>query len=240
MVNTPNQDGLGFHRFGGDELVEELGDLAQLPAILREGQRYILGVVGPPMSDARELTDEVVRFLNGLSFDGDLAIAVHFDWWRKPGIQVKRLGNGGGTNVRVPYWSSASHESASFCRFLADIVNQPYGVHSASTFEHTTEVTVEEGLIVTPLHKIVVVQCPFLLSQAPPWASIKADGLIARTWFVDTGEDLLSARFYDFYRTMGLFHGDAQMLIQTDDLPTVRQVVADKERADVILRPSGG
>jgi len=224
----------------GLALPDELGDLAQRVSLIRPDNHYLLGIAGPPMSGADELADKLVRFLSEvIARDDEVAIAVHYESFRKPGHQFKPGNGGPGRRIHIPYWSPGSFESDEFCQYVLNIRQFPYETHPTSTYEHTTDRETPDGLIVRPSHKIVIVECPFLLYQAPPWTTLFApQKVFDRTFYVDVPPNLLDGRFYEFYREMGLNHEEARGLIDNEDLATARMVTHNKEAADVILTPS--
>jgi pantothenate kinase len=236
MARDPRTD---FAKYGTGAFIDELSDLAQF-AGNRNDQRYMLGIAGPPLSDARELADNLVRFLNASSPGGEVAIAVHFDWFRKPGHQFRKRGNGGGVQQHhVPYWSPGSFESAEFCEFVSNIRRYRYDTHSTSTYEHTTDEELPNGLIVREQHRIVVIQCPFLRFPDSPWTTLfSPEKVFDRDWYIDLPESVIAQRIYEWYTEMGLNHTDAQGLVQGEDLATIRQIAQHKEASDVILTPT--
>jgi len=239
MANVPRMVQFGLAMYGNGAFEEEVVELADRLAHVKIDQHYLLGIAGPPLSGARELADKIVRFLNSFYGAEEDAIAVHYDFFRRPGIQFKPSGNGGGEKRQIPYWSPGSFFSAEFVEYVTNIQQFPFDVNATSTYEHTTDEEIADGLIVRPSHKIVVVQCPFILHQAPPWTSLSNPRrLLHRIWYVDVPEKVLAQRLYDFYTTMGLNHVDAQGLVQNEDLATVRLVDRDKQAADLILTPT--
>jgi pantothenate kinase len=232
MTIALTKDVVALRAYGGPDTAfhRELLDLVSRPAYLRREEHYLLGIAGPPLSGAHELADHLVSFLTDTTNNPDTAIAVHMDGFRIPGHQFKQPGKG--ALVHVPYWAPGSFEQESFCQFVQGIRQRPLAVHTAATYDHLTDQVHSEGIRVNPSHKIVIVESPYLLHSVHPWKTIQTGRLLDRTWFVDAPEEILFQRYYDFYRLMGLTHGEAVRFVEKEDLQTAALVQRGGQSAD--------
>jgi pantothenate kinase len=235
MTMQLENDAFGLRNYGGEgsEFHRALIDLAARPAYMRAEQHYLLGIAGPPLSGAYELANGLVAFLNSIT--NDTAVAVHMDGFRIPGHQFKPPGKG--ALAHIPYWAPGSFEQEAFCQFVAEIRERPIDVHVAATYDHVTDRVDSEGIRVTPAHKIVIIQSPYLLYPVHPWKKFKAGRLLDQTWYADAHPVVLRQHYLRFYQSMGLSDGEATRFVEDEDMPTSRLVLRGSTLADLRLIP---
>jgi pantothenate kinase len=228
------QDPFGLKRYGGDKLLEEFGRVIQQQLKGGEAQRYLLGIAGPPMSGAKDLANKVVACINAECESTNAAIAVHLDDFRKTGQHSQPDDDG---TVDVLRCSPNVFDAEAFCQLILNIRDRAWGDYSFPLWDELKGEFASERRSLSLLHKIVVVECPYLLYNQMPWARIVANRLLHRIWYVDVDEKTLAEDYHQFYLNRWVTPAAAKNLVAVEALPISRLASSGKERADFIITP---
>ncbi len=103
----------------------------------------------------------------------------------------------------------------------------------APSFERTVDEGIAGEVVIPPEADIVVVEGNYLLVDRPPWDRIA--GLLAETWFCETGADERLARLVVRHSEHGRSPEAALEWASTVDGANALLIEATKERADLVV-----
>lgn len=199
------------------ELVAEI-----LGALRSRQNRFVLGIAGPPGAGKSTLAQQIVD-----AAAGEVAGCVApLDGFHRSNEELAAA------DMLPLKGTPATFAPAAFVERLEDVVTMPSAPVTWPTYDREREEVVENGLIIDPEHRLVVVEGNYLLLTDPPWDRVRP--LLDAAWYLDVPLDALVARLVARHRRHRDAAGAAAKVASTD-VPNAELVAATKRHADVVL-----
>jgi pantothenate kinase len=197
--------------------------LARVRALLSDGQRRILGLVGPPGAGKSTLAAALQQAF------ADVAQAVPMDGFHLANVELRRLGRAGRKGAPDTF------DSAGYAALLARLRRQSGDeIVYAPEFRREIEEPIAGAIAVLPHTRLIITEGNYLLLNDGPWATV-AD-LLDDTWYVDGDESLRTARLVRRHEQFGRSAQDARAWVEGTDEPNARLIAATRHRAAAVFR----
>jgi pantothenate kinase len=197
--------------------------LACVRALLADGRRKLLGLVGAPGAGKSTLA------LALRDAFADIAQIVPMDGFHLAGTELLRLGRAGRKGAPDTF------DSAGFAALLARLAGQPDDeIVYVPEFRREIEEPVAGAIPVFPHTRLLIVEGNYLLLDAGPWARVASH--LDDVWYVDVDDRLRTERLAERHQRFGRERAAALEWIATTDEPNARLIAATKSRARVIFR----
>lgn len=203
-----------------DALVERAG------ALVRDGDRALLGIAGAPGSGKSSLATKLVKRLRT---GGVEAAHVPMDGFH---LADAALVERGLLQVKGAIETFDVHGYLALLRRLRVEIDHDV---LAPTFERHLEQPVAAAIIVPPATTIVVTEGNYLLDESDAWPQVRA--ALDEVWFVDLDEGRRRSRLVERHVTFGKERSAAQTWVDDVDEPNARRVIARREHADLVVSP---
>lgn len=187
-----------------------------------EGQLWV-GICGAPGSGKSTLSEHLLKALPSavvVPMDGFHYYRSELDAFDDPLEAHRRRG---------------AHFTFNAHKFVLSVSNaKERGSGTFPSFDHSIGDPVEDDIVVTTEHKIVIVEGLYLLLNIPPWSLIR--DLLDLVFFVDCPEDELFKRLVARHiATLGLSEAKASDRATNNDLLNAKIIALSKEYADIIV-----
>ncbi|GGA88758.1 nucleoside triphosphate hydrolase [Brucella endophytica] len=204
-------------------------DRDQLPAAIlsrvREGERLLLAIAGPPGAGKSTLAEQLRDALNK-GGDGPSAI-VPMDGFHLDNAILDRL------NLRSRKGSPPTFDCAGFEMLLGRLKTADEDI-VIPVFDRTLDLARAGGAIVEARHRILIVEGNYLLLDEAPWRRLH--GLFDMTVFLDVPfvelERRLIQRWLDHDHTLE----EARERALSNDIPNAQLTVTASRSADYVVR----
>lgn len=100
-------------------------------------------------------------------------------------------------------------------------------------FDRTLEISRGSARMITPDHKIILVEGNYLLLDQTPWNQLH--GLFDLSIYLDVTEEKLRARLMERWRSFGFDDDGARAKAETNDLPNAITVARLSKLADIVV-----
>lgn len=191
-------------------------------ALVRAGQRTILGVVGAPGSGKSTLAEQVVAAL------GDTAVLVSMDGFHLAQCELERLGR------TATKGAIDTFDGGGFLALVQRLAAGDEEVVYAPEFRREIEEPIAGAVPVFGDVPLVVLEGNYLLVDVGPWAGIGP--LLAESWFLEPDEEIrlgrLIGRHMEFGRDAEAAHRHAMGSDQTNAL----LIQSTRDAATVIVQ----
>ncbi|MGA6209322.1 nucleoside/nucleotide kinase family protein [Nocardia testacea] len=193
------------------------------------GQRYVLGIAGPPAAGKSTFAGKLCFELNQLEIG--VAGVAPMDGFHRT---TRNLAEAGELN------SKGQPHSFDVGGFVASVqaLRGPVGEASISwpIYDRTIHDPVPNG-VVFDTQKIAVVEGNYLLLDEPGWSAVR--GLLDECWYVDADISVIERRLYERHIAGGRSSEEARAKIATSDMPNARLIAGTAVRADLVLAQHG-
>lgn len=197
--------------------------LARVRALLHDGQRKLLGLVGPPGA-GKSTFAEALR-----AAFGDLAQVVPMDGFHLANVELQRLGRSHRKGAPDTF------DSAGYAALLQRLRTQgPDEVVYAPEFRREIEEPIAGAIAVPKTTPLVVTEGNYLLLQDEHWAPVR--DLLDETWYVETDEELRVQRLIQRHIQFGKTPEYARAWVMRTDERNAKLVAATAHTADVLVR----
>lgn len=207
--------------------MSKLGDdLLQTLHSMQESQRFILGIVGAPGAGKSTLASNLCNEINSQSAD-EPAIIVPMDGFHYSNehlIELRLLPLKG-----IP----ATFDAQGFVALLDKVRKTKNASVFCPRFDRSIEASIANDIEVKPQHKLIIVEGNYLLLDEEPWNKIVQ--YLDQSWFIDCAIDVILPRLIQRHIDGGKSAKDAQLKVESTDLPNAKIIDATKSRATRIL-----
>jgi pantothenate kinase len=196
---------------------------ARLEALLADGRRKLLGLVGAPGSGKSTVAQALLDALPGR------AQVVPMDGFHLANAELRRLGRAGRKGAPDTF------DSAGYVALLRRLRTQPAGeTVYAPEFRRDIEEPVAGAVGVRPDTPLVITEGNYLLLEEGPWAGVAP--LLDEVWYVEVDDGLRIERLLRRHQQFGRSLEAAQAWVAQTDEPNARRIAATRTRAHHILR----
>ena len=196
---------------------------ARLEALLADGRRKLLGLVGAPGSGKSTVAQALLDALPGR------AQVVPMDGFHLANAELRRLGRAGRKGAPDTF------DSAGYVALLRRLRTQPAGeTVYAPEFRRDIEEPVAGAIGVRPDTPLVITEGNYLLLEEGPWAGVAP--LLDEVWYVEVDDGLRIERLLRRHQQFGRSLEVAQAWVAQTDEPNARRIAATRTRAHHILR----
>jgi pantothenate kinase len=198
-------------------------ELARLDALLADGRRKLLGLVGAPGSGKSTVAQALLDALPGR------AQVVPMDGFHLANAELGRLGRAGRKGAPDTF------DGAGYVALLRRLRSQPAGeTVYAPEFRREIEEPVAGAIAVRPETLLVITEGNYLLLEEGPWAGVAP--LLDEVWYVEVDDRLRLERLLRRHQQFGRSPEAAQAWVAQTDEPNARRIAATRPRAHHILR----
>jgi pantothenate kinase len=197
--------------------------LARVDALLAQGGRRLLGLVGPPGAGKSTLAQALLKAFPGL------AQVVPMDGYHLANVELARLGRASRKGAPDTF------DAAGYLALLQRLRDQSGDeIVYAPEFRREIEEPVAGAIAVLPGTRLVITEGNYLLLDDGPWAGVAA--LLDDCWFVDIDPALRTDRLVARHRQFGRSAEQAIDWVAHTDEPNARRIEATRERAGAVFR----
>ncbi|BEP67350.1 MULTISPECIES: nucleoside/nucleotide kinase family protein [unclassified Variovorax] len=194
--------------------------VARLHALMANGQRKLLGLVGAPGAGKSTLA-MALRQAAGAG----CAQVVPMDGFHLANVELQRLGRADRKGAPDTF------DSAGYVALLQRLRNQrPDGdIVYAPEFRREIEEPIAGAIAVLPSTPLVITEGNYLLHDVGPWAGVAA--MLDEVWYVDIDDAVREERLIARHRQFGRNAEAARDWVASTDAPNARLIAATKARA---------
>ena len=199
--------------------------IARARALIRPGERVILGVTGSPGAGKTLLAKTIVQLINRQ--DTSAAVHLPMDGFHLANTTLDLLGNHDrkGAIDTFDGWGFV----ALLRRLFVEVDVPVY----APGFERAVDEPIAAELIVPAHTPLVVVEGNYLLVDTPPWDQVKP--LLAETWFCVASEETRRSRLIDRHTRHGRTAQAATAWATNVDEVNAGLIEATRHRAELLV-----
>ena len=197
----------------------------RIEALLADGRRKVLGLVGAPGAGKSTLA---AALLDGL---GAAAQVVPMDGFHLANVELHRLGRADRKGAPDTF------DSAGYVALLQRLRAQRDDgeIVYAPEFRREIEEPVAGAIAVLPTTRLVVTEGNYLLHDAGAWTGVAA--LLDEVWYVDIDDAVREERLIQRHRRFGRGDEEARAWVARTDAPNARLVAATRARAHHVVMP---
>jgi pantothenate kinase len=197
--------------------------LARVNALLADGRRKLLGLVGAPGSGKSTLATALQRAFAGISQ------AVPMDGFHLANVELQRLGRAGRKGAPDTF------DSAGYAALLRRLRQQSEGeIVYAPEFRRDIEEPIAGAIPVLPATQLVITEGNYLLLDDGPWAGVAA--LLDEVWYVEVDDAMRTNRLVQRHERFGRSAQAARDWVAGTDEPNARLIAATRARAQHLFR----
>jgi pantothenate kinase len=198
--------------------------LARLRALMADGRRKLLGLVGAPGAGKSTLAAALLQAVGA-----ERAQVVPMDGFHLANVELQRLGRAARKGAPDTF------DSAGYVALLQRLREQrPDGdIVYAPEFRREIEEPIAGAIAVLPTTQLVITEGNYLLHDAGPWAGAAA--LLDEAWYVDIDDALREARLVRRHQQFGRSAEAARAWVDSTDAPNARLIAATRARAHHLL-----
>ena len=186
------------------------------------GERWVLGIAGPPGAGKSTLAAALVAEL------GPDAALVPMDGFHLADAVLAALGRADRKGAPDTF------DAAGYVALLERLRRRDEDVVFAPAFRRELELAEAAAIAVPRSVRVVVTEGNYLLADGP-FAPVR--DLLDECWYVEVDDDLRRRRLVARHVGHGRTPDEAQAWVDATDEPNARRVAATRDRADRIVRP---
>jgi pantothenate kinase len=200
--------------------------LARVRELLEDGQRKLLGLVGPPGAGKSTLALALQHAF------ADVSQVVPMDGYHFANVELRRLGR---TERKG---APDTFDSAGYAAMLRRLRQQRSDeIVYAPEFRREIEEPVAGAIPVFPQTRLVITEGNYLLLDNGHWANVAA--LLDEVWYVDVDDSLRTNRLTQRHEQFGRSRQDAMEWVSDTDEPNARLIATTRPSADLVFRWEG-
>ncbi|MDM0106709.1 nucleoside/nucleotide kinase family protein [Variovorax sp. J22R24] len=201
-------------------------ELARIEALLTDGRRKLLGLVGAPGSGKSTLALALLRAFAGR------AQVVPMDGFHLANAELQRLGRA------VRKGAPDTFDGAGYVALLRRLREQgAEEIVYAPEFRREIEEPIAGAIAVLPETQLVITEGNYLLLDDGPWAGAAA--LLDEVWYVDVADELRLDRLVRRHEQFGRSRAEALAWVEQTDEPNARRIAATRAKAHRVVRLGG-
>jgi len=199
----------------------------RLARLMADGQRRLLGLVGPPGAGKSTLAAALHAAVP------DRSQVVPMDGFHLANVELARLGR------RARKGAPDTFDADGFAALLRRLRQQrpdeiADNIVYAPEFRRELEEPIANAIPVLASTPLLIVEGNYLLLDEGPWAPVAA--LLDEVWYVDVDDALRLQRLIARHERFGRSPQAARDWVQTTDEPNARRIEASRPRATWCLR----
>jgi len=186
--------------------------------------RFLVGIIGPPGAGKSTLAENVAAALNTAAPGAAIVVPMdgfHYD----DAVLVKR-----GLHSRKG--APETFDVGGFAALL-DRLSTASDEITIPLFDRALEVSRAGAAIVSPSHRILIVEGNYLLLDEPPWSALA--GYFDLTIGIEVPLDILETRLLRRCRENGRDADAARAWVNSNDMPNARRVISHSSPPDFIV-----
>jgi pantothenate kinase len=197
--------------------------LARVRELLEDGQRKLLGLVGPPGAGKSTLALALQHAFP------DVSQVVSMDGFHLANVELQRLGRAARKGAPDTF------DSAGYVALLQRLRQQHSGeIVYAPEFRREIEEPVAGAIPVFPQTRLVITEGNYLLLDNSHWAGVAA--LLDDVWYIDVDASLRTDRLAERHEQFGRSRQDAMDWVAGTDEPNARLIATTKPNAKLVFR----
>lgn len=193
--------------------------------LVRDGQRAILGIVGPPAAGKTTLAEELVAAIAATS-PGWVA-HVPMDGFHLADAELVRLGN------RDRKGAPDTFDALGYAALLRRLREDQDEIIYAPGFERTLDQPLAGAIGVPAEARLIVSEGNYLLVDDPRWSRVRP--LATEIWYADLDPDTRLTRLIARHIRFGKNEHDATLWATGSDEANATIIAATRDRADLIV-----
>ncbi|MBC7723264.1 MAG: nucleoside/nucleotide kinase family protein [Burkholderiaceae bacterium] len=194
--------------------------------LLRPGARVVLGITGSPGAGKTTLAINLARRVNVL-LEADVAVHVPMDGFHLANATLDRLG------IHDRKGAIDTFDGWGFVALLGRLSTELDHAVYAPGFDRAMDEGVAAQIAVLPGVSLVIVEGNYLLADIEPWPQVA--GLLAESWFCETGEDERLRRLIDRHEKHGRSPEAARAWVDSVDGRNAILIETTRVRADLTI-----
>jgi pantothenate kinase len=196
--------------------------LARVGELLEDGQRKLLGLVGPPGAGKSTLALSLQHAF------ADVSQVVPMDGYHLANVELRRLGRAGRKGAPDTF------DSAGYADMLRRLRQQgPDEIVYAPEFRREIEEPVAGAIPVFPQTRLVITEGNYLLLDYGHWANVAA--LLDEVWYVDVDDSLRTDRLTQRHEQFGRSRQAAMAWVSGTDEPNARLIATTRLSANLVF-----
>jgi len=196
--------------------------LARVRELLEDGQRKLLGLVGPPGAGKSTLALSLQHAF------ADVSQVVPMDGYHLANVELRRLGRAGRKGAPDTF------DSAGYADMLRRLRQQgPDEIVYAPEFRREIEEPVAGAIPVFPQTRLVITEGNYLLLDYGHWANVAA--LLDEVWYVDVDDSLRTDRLTQRHEQFGRSRQAAMAWVSGTDEPNARLIATTRPSANLVF-----
>ena len=197
--------------------------LARIRALLQDGRRKVLGLVGPPGSGKSTLA---LALHNAFA---EVSQVVPMDGFHLASAELQRLGRAGRKGAPDTF------DSAGYAALLQRLRQQhAHETVYAPEFRRELEEPVAGAIPVFASTQLVITEGNYLLLSDGPWSQVAA--LLDDVWYVDVDDSLRTDRLTQRHQQFGRSRKEAIDWVADTDEPNARRIALTRPNAKLVFR----
>lgn len=194
--------------------------LLRLQALIADGRRRILGLVGAPGAGKSTLAQAILEAFP------TKAVVVPMDGYHLANVELARLGRA------MRKGAEDTFDSAGFVALLKRLHEQRHDeVVYAPMFRRDIEEPIANAIAVLPDVPLVIAEGNYLLLAHGYWNSVRP--LLDEAWFVNVDPDIRRERLVSRHISFGRDEDAARQWVENTDEPNAIQISSIRDRADL-------
>ena len=194
--------------------------------LLKDGQRKLLGLVGPPGAGKSTLALALQHHFQGVSQ------LVPMDGFHLAQAELQRLGRADRKGAPDTF------DGAGYLALLRRLRSQrPDETVYAPAFQRDIEEPIAGAIPVHPQTQLVVTEGNYLLLDTSPWTNVAE--LLDDVWYVDVDDGLRIDRLTRRHEHFGRSRQDAMNWVAVTDEPNARLIALSRPKAKFEFRWDG-
>ncbi|GAA2582860.1 nucleoside/nucleotide kinase family protein [Winogradskya consettensis] len=195
-------------------------------ALVVDGRRAVLGIVGPPAAGKTTLAEELVAALAATSPPGWVA-HVPMDGFHLADAELDRLGS------RDRKGAPDTFDALGYAAMLRRLHDDTDEMIYAPGFERTIEQPIAGAIPVPHTARLIVSEGNYLLVDDDRWNRVRP--LLAEIWYADLDQDTRLARLIARHVRFGKTEHEAVAWATGTDERNAAVIAATRTRADLIV-----
>lgn len=197
--------------------------LQRLEKLLQDGQRKILGLIGPPGAGKSTVATIIHQHFPQHS------VVVPMDGYHLANVELARLGRADRKGAQDTF------DSAGFVSLLHRLKHQGADeIVYAPEFRREIEEPIANAIPVLPETQLIIVEGNYLLLNTGHWRKVAPQ--LDDAWYVEVDANTRLERLINRHMQFGRTREEAEAWVETTDEPNARLIEATKIHAGYELR----